>query len=140
MKKHYSSVKKKELSERKVYFIDSGLLNSIKYFAEKDYGILLENLIFNEISKRYSSFFCFKETKECDFIVGKKAIQVCFDISNEMSFLREISGIKEACKYFGIKDSLIISFDDRKKFKVDSINVEIIPAYEFLLKMDDFIG
>lgn len=140
LKKHYRAVKRTELSEKKVYFIDSGLLNSIRYFSEKDYGILLENLIFNEISKKYSEVFCFKENKECDFVAGKKAIQVCYDISDEITFSRERAGIKEACKYLGIKDSLIITFDDKKKFKEGNVNVEVIPASEFLLNMGYFIG
>jgi predicted AAA+ superfamily ATPase len=108
LKKHYKSLVKSELAEKKVYLIDTGLLRSIRTLGEKERGILLENVIFKELFLFTSDIVCFKEKKECDFIINEEvAIQVSYDISNEETLKREIDGLKEACKYFSLKKAKI---------------------------------
>ncbi|MCU4138885.1 MAG: putative ATPase [Thermodesulfobacteria bacterium] len=136
LKKHYKSLVKSELAEKKVYLIDTGLLRSIRPFREEKIGILFENTIFKELFLFTSNIVCFKEKKECDFVINEEiAIQVCYDISDENTLKREIEGLKEACKYFGLKTAYIISYDQKAEFNIDyGIKVQIFPAYEFILK------
>ena len=134
LKKHYKSVIKTEFGEKKIYLIDTGLLNSIKLFEKKDYGVLLENLIFKEIFPRTKNIICFKEKKECDFLVDNKiAIQVCFDVRDSLTLKREIVGLKEACKYFNLKQGYIITYDHKDMIKEDGINILILPGYEIFI-------
>jgi len=49
LKKHYRSILKSELAEKKIYLIDQGLLRSIRDLGERGKGTLLENLIFREL-------------------------------------------------------------------------------------------
>jgi len=135
LKKHYKSTIKTELGEKKIYLIDTGLLNSIKFFEKKDYGVLLENLIFKEIFSKTKDIICFKEKKECDFIVNNKtAIQVCYDIRDSDTLKREIAGLKEACKYFKLRQGYIITYDNKSTMKENGIDVLILPAYEISVK------
>jgi len=41
------------------------------------------------------------------------AIQICYSIEDENTLKREIEGLKEACKYFNLKEGYIITFDQR---------------------------
>ncbi|NPA40486.1 MAG: ATP-binding protein, partial [Thermodesulfobacteria bacterium] len=76
IKKHYRSLVKSELAEKKVYLIDSGMLSSIRHLGYEGKGILLETVIFKELFLFDSEVTCFKEKRECDFIVDQKiAIQ-----------------------------------------------------------------
>ncbi len=137
VKKHYRSVTKTELGEKKIYLIDTGLLNSIKFFEKKDYGVLLENLVFRELSSVAKNVLSFKEKKECDFLVDNKiAIQVSFDITEPTTLKREISGLKKACKYLNLKKGYIITYDNKGEVKENSINISIFPAYELLITAD----
>ena len=136
IKKHYKSLVKSELAEKKVYLIDSGMLRSIRHLGEEGKGILLEIVIFKELLLFSSEVVCFKEKKECDFVVNQKmAIQVCYSIEDENTLKREIEGLKEACKYFNLKEGYIITFDQKEELNVKgNLKVYIIPAYEFILK------
>ena len=136
IKKHYKSLVKSELAEKKVYLIDSGMLRSIRHLGEEGKGILLEMVIFKELLLFSSEVVCFKEKKECDFVVNQKmAIQVCYSIEDENTLKREIEGLKEACKYFNLKEGYIITFDQKEKLNVKgNLKVYIIPTYEFILK------
>jgi len=135
LKKHYKSLVKSELAEKKVYLIDSGMLRSIRHLGEEGRGILFETVIFKELLLFSSEVVCFKEKKECDFIVNQNmAIQVCFSIQDESTLKREIEGLKEACKYFNLKEGYIITFDEKAELEVNKkLKVYIMPAYEFIL-------
>lgn len=107
-------------------------------FEKKDYGVLLENTIFKELYSANNKIACFKEKKECDFIVNNNAaIQVCFDVSDAETLKREKAGLKEACKYFNLKEGYIITHDQKDELKEDGITIFIIPGYEFVLKTGD---
>jgi len=139
LKKHHRSVKKAELGEKKIYLIDTGLLSSIKLFKEKDYGILLENLMFRELVSKTREIVCFKERKECDFVVNNQvAIQVCWDIRDPETLKREIGGLKEACNYFHLKEGYIVTYEEKDSLWENGIHIRIIPAYELVLGKDLF--
>ena len=61
------------------------------------------------------------------------AIQVSYDLSKEETLKRELRGLKEACKYFGFQEGFILTFDQEDTLQVNSLKVQIIPAYKFLL-------
>jgi predicted AAA+ superfamily ATPase len=136
LKKHYKSLVKSELAEKKVYLIDTGFLRSIRHLGEEGKGVLLETALFKELFLFTSNVVCFKEKKECDFVVnGEMVIQVCYSIKDKDTLKREIEGLKEACKYFGIKEGYIVTFDDKEELSINQrIKIYVIPAYEFILK------
>ena len=137
VKKHYGSVIKSELGEKKVYFIDNGLLNSIRAFDKSNLGSLLENLVWHELLVQGKKITFFKEKMECDFVVdGRTIIQVCYDLTDSKTKKREINGLIECCKYFNLKKGFIITFDDEEEFVEQHIRIYVVPAYKFLLSKE----
>ncbi len=134
LKKHYRSLVKSELAEKKVYLIDPGLLRSIRFLGDREKGVLLENTIFKEFLISGADVVYFKGKRECDFIVNEKvAVQVSYDLSDEDTLKREIEGLKEACKYFGLRKGVIITFDQKYKIDIEgNFNIYSMPAYEFI--------
>ncbi len=134
LRKHYRSLVKSELAEKKVYLIDPGLLRSIRFLGDREKGILLENTVFKELLVSGAKVVYFKEKKECDFIVNEElAVQVSYDLSDEDTLKREIEGLKGACKYFGLKKGIIVTFDEKYKIDIgNNFNTFSIPAYEFI--------
>lgn len=137
VKKHYGSVIKSELGEKKVYFIDNGLLNSIRAFDKSNFGSLLENLVWHELLVQGKKITFFKEKRECDFVVDDRIIiQVCYDLTDSKTKKREINGLIECCKYFNLKKGFIITFDDEEELVEQHIRIYVVPAYKFLLSKE----
>lgn len=133
--KSEKSIVKKELSEKKAYFIDNGLLQAIKIFERQDFGVLLENMIFRELYRKTKNICFFKESKECDFIVNNSIpIQVCFEWGDQKTAKREIEGLIQCLKKTGAKHGYIINFDDEEELDIDGYVCQIIPAYKWLLE------
>ena len=119
---------------KKSYSIDTGLSSMLSFTLSKNKGRLFENVILLELKRRSNEVYYYKERIECDFIIKEKdritqAIQVCYDL-NENNQEREVNGLKEAMKRFGLKKGLIVTYNQKKK--IGSIGV--IPAFEWLLE------
>lgn len=138
LQKFNPSVLKQEMSEKKIYCIDNGLINAVTYRFSNDTGILLENLVACELLKKGKQTFFYREKVECDFIITRKdeicsAIQVSLSISEPDTRLREIRGLLAACKRFGLKQGTILTNDEKEIFKEQDIEVKVIPAFEYCL-------
>ncbi|GLI52903.1 ATP-binding protein [Thermodesulfovibrio yellowstonii] len=138
IRKKKKSVIKEELTEKKVYFIDNGILRAIKVFEGEDYGFLLENLIFRELYREKRDLYFYKERRECDFLIEEKIpIQVCYELRDEETKKREIEGLIDCMRYYGVKEGTIITLNDEDQFNMNGHEIKIIPAYKWLLREGD---
>ena len=60
----------------------------------------------------------------------KKLIQVCWDISDEKTFNREIRGLKSAMDEFSITSGTIVTWDDEASLEN---NINVVPIWKWLL-------
>ena len=137
------SVNKRNVSSKKSYFIDNGLLNTLTFNFSDNYGKLLENAVYLYLKQNHShhldkSIFYHKSTKECDFVLfkGEKvvtAIQVSHDISDDETKARELDGLVNALKVYGLKKGYIITSETEDSFDYKGFEIEVIPAYKFLV-------
>lgn len=138
--KYGRSVVRSELSDKKAYIVDNGILRAIKIYEKEDFGILLENLMFRELHRKTGKISFYKDQKECDFVVNEKIpVQVCFDLSHDEVKKREIAGIMACCKQLHAQQGYIITFDDEDTLLINGCTYEIIPAYKWLLQQDRYI-
>ena len=128
------SYKKQLVNPKKVYVIDMGFgrANSISF--SEDRGRIFENLVFLNLRRKYKEIYYFKESNECDFLVkegGKilQAIQACYEL-NEENKNREIKGLREAMSKFDLKKGVIITLNQKDKFK----GIEGIPICKWSLQ------
>ena len=143
LNKYDKSVLKTELStEKKNYFIDNGLVNALNYTYQDDLGKLFENVVFLWL-RRQSPFqrglYFYKGGKECDFVVldrdkPAKLVQACWNINNEETIKREISGLTETARYLNCDDLTIITPDVEKEIKHNGLVIKICPAWKEMLK------
>ena len=59
-----------------------------------------------------------------------KLIQVCWDMSKDKTFQREIRGLKGAMKDLDVLSGIVVTWDDRGTL---DDNIQIVPAWEWLL-------
>lgn len=131
------SLKKQLVNEKKIYVADNGFINRISMRFTKDTGRLLENLVFNKLSTKYSVYY-YHSAHECDFIATlnnqiELAIQVCAEL-NEQNRTREINGIINAVKALNIPKAYILTLDTEEVIETETIKIEVIPVWKWLLR------
>jgi uncharacterized protein len=118
---------------KKSYCIDTGMSSLLSFTLSKDFGRLLENIVFLELKRRGKNIFFYRNKHECDFVIKEKekigeAIQVCYTL-DEQNREREFEGLKGAMECFDLKKGTIITSDQEETIG----NIKIIPAWKWLL-------
>ena len=130
------STKAQLINPRKVYAIDLGLVDIISNTMTDDVGRKLENLIFLQLRRNYTELYYFDDKGECDFVamkngVVKELIQVCYELTPD-NLKRETSGLIQALQFFKLKKGKVITFAKSDFIKIDDLEIEVIPAYQYL--------
>lgn len=130
------SYKQQQVNPKKVYSIDNGFSSNNSASFSKDYGKMLENLVFLSLRKKYKDIFYFQEKNECDFIIKEKdkitkAFQVCFDF-NEDNKDREINGLLEVLEKFNLKEGIILTYKQDDEFKIKDKKIKVLPVWKWL--------
>lgn len=128
------SLKVQAVNSKKVYGIDTGLVNFNSLSASPDYGRLLENYVFLELKKQKKEVYYFKKNRECDFISRSSkevysAIQVSWQVNSDNE-KREIEGLSEAMNYLNLQEGLIITFDQEDKITNNGKTIRLLPAWK----------
>ena len=139
LKKYNPSVVKQELGEKKVYAIDTGLLNAISFAYSKDYGKLLENTCYLHWRRRGIPIFFHKDYRECDFIVqgqdgGMLPVQVTASLADRDTAKRELAGVVDACKRLGTGHGRIVTLGEQGMLQENGVSIEVLPAWRLLLE------
>jgi predicted AAA+ superfamily ATPase len=120
-------------TKRKYYFADTGLLGL--FLIDQDTK-LLENLVFVELSRRYSEqIFYFKRKLEVDFYLPseKLLIQVSYSIHDEETRKREVKALTKAMDELHIQSGTIITYDTEDLIQLNNKIINVIPAWKWLL-------
>ncbi|AMM53923.1 ATP-binding protein [Pyrococcus kukulkanii] len=141
LKRFSPKLKSQILSPRKVYAIDSGIINSVAFRPTRNMGRLLENIVFVEILRRISYSFSNREVYywkdregEVDFVIkeGNKVIQliqVTYELNDE-NYRREVDALLRASKELKCNNLLIITWDQDETLEG---NIRVVPLWKWLL-------
>lgn len=150
---HRFSFKEKEIikSPRKVYGIDTGLINAVASVFSENIGKFMENTVFLELARRYKVnrelfYFQSKEGYEVDFLIKQglninQLIQVTYANSFDEIDHREIRALLKAKELFKkYKPRLtIITWDYEDEREISWFGkkglIEFIPMWKWLLKL-----
>ncbi len=132
------STKAQLINPRKVYAIDLGMIDIVSNKLTDDKGHKLENLIYLHLRRKYKELYYFDEKGECDFVAMKNAkvkelIQVSYQLTPD-NLEREIGGLKKAMQFFKQNKGKIITLNDKDSFMENGLEIEVIPAFEYLLQ------
>ncbi len=143
--KHYDYSLKKQINKpRKLYCIDTGMVNAVSFRFSNNTGQLYENLVFLQLLRSNREIYYWQDDKglEVDFVIkeGLKAgrlIQVCSDISDAVTRAREINGLVSGLKHFNIPEGTIITSDLFDEEKVDGKKIRYVPLWYWLLETEE---
>ncbi len=129
------SLRKQLVNPRKVYAIDTGLINVNSGSFSADEGRKFENLVFLNLRRNYREIYYFAEKGECDFIVIQnhtfhEAVQVCFELNRD-NLDREVNGLVEALEFFEAAEGTIVTLDQTDTIEKNGKVIHVVPAYVF---------
>jgi predicted AAA+ superfamily ATPase len=139
LQKYDNSLVNKELGEKKIYSIDIGLNNATEFKFSDDRGKALENAVFLELKRRGKEIYYYRDSSsECDFVIYEinsitEAIQVTFDMSDEDTKKRELKGLLNACRQFGLHRGLIVTYDSEDEVHMDGMEIVMVPFYKWVI-------
>ena len=144
--KRFSTKSRQRVRAEKVYPVDVSLMDGRPdAFAGENIGWRLETIVFIELLRRNRPIdrdvYYYKSTNgyEADFVVCKNNVveeiyQVSYDISKEKTRKREIRGLLAASKETRCNNLFLITDFHREEVIIENKLIQIIPAYEWLLK------
>ena len=133
-------LKEQVKAPKKVYCIDTGLINSIGFKFSENLGRLVENLVAVELKRREKKIFYWKDhqQREVDFVVKeglrvKELIQVTY--ASEMNEIerREIKGLLKASKELKCKNLKVITWDYESEEEFKNQKIKFVPLWRWLL-------
>jgi uncharacterized protein len=136
---------KSEKSDKKVYWLDNGLLNALVGIQPERNGVLLENVVFQQLYRRYGSiyqqriFYYSDQSHACDFVVLKEneeplPIQVTWSMEQLHIRDREIKGVLKTCAYAKVKKGLILTLEESASLEFDRVQLEVMPVWKWILE------
>jgi predicted AAA+ superfamily ATPase len=133
-----------DFTDKKVYFVDNGMIQALTPSYQEDYGKLFENLVFLWLRRKapfLRGLLYYKEKKECDFVLFDRnkpelLVQACYNFTDPDTRKREIDGIMEASVFFNCKNLLILTFDHEEELNINNLNIRIVPGWKEMLVPD----
>lgn len=127
-----------KLGNPKYYFIDNGMISLLAMDVRTS---LLENIVALKLLAKYGSkdqVFFYNKGVEVDFYIPSEqtAIQVSYSMTDtEGTFERETKALVKMQSRLEVKRNVIVTFEEEALITVDGIDIEVIPAWEFLLEI-----
>ena len=140
LRKYDKSVRKVEMTLPKVYLVDNGIYRFME--GKKDYGRLLEGLVFQEFVKSElepnREVFYWEKGGEVDFVIKKddkvkQLIQVTYASSRGEIEEREIESLIKAGRELKCDDLLIVTWDYEEQFEVSRWRTRFLPLWKWAL-------
>ncbi len=113
--------------KKKIYLNDNGFLN-LSISSNRNFGVSLENLVFNFLYEKDENLTYLKDKYEIDFFSNKNLYQVTFNIDDENTKKRELN----AFGYFYSLDAsqkILVTYDINEQYE----DVEVISCDNFIL-------
>jgi len=145
VKRFSFKVKEQEKSPRKVYGIDSGLVNTVGFKFSQNSGRTAENIVFLKFLREKNQnpnleIFYWKDEqhREADFLLKegkatKGIYQVCWDLTDTKTKNREIKSLLKAMKELKLKEGFILNKDFAGEAEERGMKIIYLPLWKFLL-------
>ena len=140
-------LKEQIIAPKKIYCIDTGIINSISFKFSRNFGKLFENVVCIELFRRKSysqtevEIYYWKnfQQEEIDFVIKeglkiKQLIQVCYDLSDEKTKQRELKALLKGSKELKCNNLLIITNNYEGEEKVEGRIIKHLPLWRWLLQ------
>lgn len=141
IKKYSFKIREQLRAPKKLYAIDHGLLQAIRFGFLENSGRILENIVYLALRRQYEGgdIYYYQGKQECDFLAVNKGkitevIQVTKNINSVETKKREVNGILETLEQLKLQHGLILTEDEHEVIENNDYTIEILPIWYWLLK------
>ena len=146
VERFYFKLKQQFIAPKKIYTIDTGLIDSIGFKFSEDKGRIIENVVAIELQRRKNfqldmEIYYWKDPqqREVDFVLKegnriKQLIQVSFINSKEDINEREIKSLIKGGEELKCRNLIMITWDYEGEEKVKGKKIRYIPLWKWLLE------
>jgi len=136
-----ASASERLTSSTRFFSMDNGLLTAITASFRDEWGRLLENMVAVDAVRAGWQIAYYKDLRrvgrECDLLLmedgkPKRAVQVCWDMGDPETRQRELNGLAAACDELGLKDGLIVTFENTEEIRHENLHIEVVPYWRAL--------
>jgi hypothetical protein len=132
------SLKRQLVLPKKVYSIDTKLVNSVGFQISPNTGKLLENMVFLSLRRRTDEIYYYLTTNgyEVDFYLPEQRllIQVAQHISNPDTREREMRALSDSIGKIKVERALILTEANEPSFELNGIEVAVRAVPDWLLE------
>ena len=132
------SVKRQQIAPKKIYCIDTGMVNSVGFRFSPNTGKLLENLVFLSLRRHTTALYYYVTSNghEVDFYLPdqRRLIQVAQHLDQRVTRERELRALEEAVGELNIENVLVLSDENRIETTPGGLPVNIRSVTEWLLE------
>lgn len=125
---------------RKIYAIDTGLINAFLHQPPSDWGRLLENFVYMELRRRGFTieYYRTQQNTEVDFITttmkGEQTLyQVALNLNESSTRERELTALETAMKECHIRQGYILTLDTHETIKLTAGTINILPVWHWVV-------
>lgn len=134
--KYSDSVRAQLVNPRKVYTIDTGLVNIVSRRIVFNDALCFENMVFLALRRKYRDIYYFDEGGECDFVcmehhLPRVAVQACIKLTND-DMMREKGGLIAAMRRFSFDEGFIVTKSQREDIKIDEGVIHVVSFSDFV--------
>ncbi len=144
LNRYSTKVKEQINAPKKIYLVDNGFIEAKSFQVSKNWGKLIENLVFIELMNRgfkpNENLFYYQSSnkKETDFVLRQgtkiiELIQVSYDINDPDTYKRETKAILEASNELECKQLTIINMDKTGEAEIAGSKIKFIKLEDWLL-------
>ncbi|MEM5793668.1 MAG: ATP-binding protein [Candidatus Aenigmatarchaeota archaeon] len=146
LERYSPKLKEQIIAPKKIYCVDTGIVNAVSFRTSENFGKLMENLVGVELVRRKNywyknlEIFYWKDYQqnEVDFVLKeglkvKQLIQVTYASSKDEVEKREIKSLVKASDLLKCKDLLVITWDYEGQQKIKNKKIVFKPLWKWLL-------
>lgn len=131
------SIKRQQIAPKKIYCIDTGMVESVGFSFSPNSGKLLENLIFLHLRKKSKQIYYYRTNQgyEVDFYLpqGGHLIQVSDNLAEENTRAREIRALEQAVEEITVKKITILTDLNDLDLHIGGIKAKVQSVADWLL-------
>jgi uncharacterized protein len=134
------SVKRQQIAAKKVYGIDTGLVNAIGFSFSSNTGKLMENTAFLALRRKSHEIYYYTTPAgyEVDFYLAKSGqlVQVAQSMDNPATREREIRALADGMEALGLSYGLILTDSNADSITRNGFTIKIRSLAEWLLESE----
>lgn len=142
-----ASLARSKVNPKKVYCVDHALVTSISSRILVNAGHLLENLVFTALRRVTPEIHYYRTRtgREVDFVVrtpdgATMLVQVCESLADPHTRKREVTALTQAMDELKLNSGVIVTRGDTEHIDAGGMSIDVLPAWQFLLGLDEANG